>query len=72
MTFDEVVIDCSDSFAAGQVYVGLSRVKTLNGLYILGLNPKKVYADNNAKSFYINLAKEQNDKEKNLLFRKYI
>ena len=72
MTFDEVVIDCSDSFAAGQVYVGLSRVRTLNGLYILGLNPKKVYADNNAKSFYINLAKEQNDKEKNLLFRKYV
>ena len=32
LTFDHAIIDAGKSFAAGQVYVALSRVRTLNGL----------------------------------------
>lgn len=32
LTFDKVIIDAADSFSAGQVYVALSRCRTLEGL----------------------------------------
>jgi len=35
LTFDDVVIDAGNSFAAGQVYVALSRCRTLNGITLL-------------------------------------
>jgi len=35
LTFDNVVIDAGRSFAAGQVYVALSRCRTLEGLQLL-------------------------------------
>lgn len=34
LTFDHAVIDAGKSFVAGQVYVALSRVRTLNGLVL--------------------------------------
>ena len=39
LTFDHVVIDAGDSFAAGQVYVALSRCRTLEGLVLLSPIP---------------------------------
>ena len=35
LTFDEVTIDAGKSFAAGQVYVALSRCRTLSGITLL-------------------------------------
>ena len=34
LTFDKAIIDAGDSFAAGQVYVALSRLTSLNGLVL--------------------------------------
>ena len=35
LTFDQLIIDAEDAFAAGQVYVALSRCRTLEGLTLL-------------------------------------
>ena len=35
LTFDHVIIDAADAFAAGQVYVALSRCRTLEGITLL-------------------------------------
>ena len=45
MTLDVVEVDLSKSFAAGMGYVALSRVKTLEGLHIKGLNRNALAVD---------------------------
>ena len=40
MTLDKAVIDLSQAFVEGQGYVALSRVKTLDGLFLKGFNQK--------------------------------
>ena len=72
MTFDEIVIDCSDAFSPGQIYVGLSRVRTLSGLYITGFNPKKLYPSSKARSFYLKLEDEEMQRFKDNLYRRYM
>lgn len=39
LTFDQVCIDAARSFAGGQVYVALSRCRTLDGLYLVSRIP---------------------------------
>lgn len=41
LTFDYAVIDAEDAFAAGQVYVALSRCRTLEGLVLLSPIPQR-------------------------------
>ena len=41
LTFDRVVIDAADAFAAGQVYVALSRCRSLNGVVLHTPIPNK-------------------------------
>lgn len=40
MSMDKAVMDLSDVFEYGQGYVALSRVRKLEGVYILGFNPR--------------------------------
>lgn len=41
LTFDRVVIDAADAFAAGQVYVALSRCRSLEGIVLLTPIPSR-------------------------------
>ena len=46
LTFDKAVIDAGGSFAAGQVYVALSRCRTLDGVVLLSrIQPWSVQSD---------------------------
>ncbi|MCW1930012.1 MAG: PIF1 family DEAD/DEAH box helicase [Candidatus Kerfeldbacteria bacterium] len=45
MTLDDVVVDLSKSFTPGMGYVALSRVRSLSGLYIQGINQNALRVD---------------------------
>lgn len=45
MTLDEIEVDLSKSFAPGMGYVALSRVRSLNGLYLRGMNQRALLVD---------------------------
>ena len=52
LTLDCVYVDIGSSiFCAGQAYVGLSRCKNLESLYLLSFNPKKIYPNKTALRF---------------------
>lgn len=53
ITLDIAEIDLgSNVFACGQSYVGLSRVKSLDGLYLSGFDPLKIKTDTTVSGFY--------------------
>lgn len=52
MTLDKLVVDCSRIFEKGQAYVAISRVKTLDGLYLKSFEPEKVLVDSHVTEFY--------------------
>lgn len=52
MTLDKLIVDCNRIFECGQVYVALSRIKSLEGLYLKSFNPKKVWANEEVLKFY--------------------
>jgi hypothetical protein len=52
LTFDRVVIDAGQAFAAGQVYVALSRCTSLQGIVFYSkIHPKAVSANEDISSF---------------------
>ncbi len=52
LTFDRVIIDAARSFAPGQVYVALSRCRTLQGLVLSStLSPHSIINDNRVDGF---------------------
>lgn len=54
LTFDRVMIDLGrGAFAAGQVYVALSRCRTLDGIVLgRGIRPEEIIVDTRVKNFY--------------------
>lgn len=51
-TYDAVNVDIRSIFCKGQLYVALSRCKTLEGMHIIGeIDPKKVMVDDVVKQF---------------------
>lgn len=54
LTFDRVVIDAGESFAAGQVYVALSRCTSLNGLILQSrITPNSIHRDERIARFHM-------------------
>ncbi|MBC8047646.1 MAG: helix-turn-helix domain-containing protein, partial [Fimbriimonadaceae bacterium] len=52
LTFENVIIDAGQSFAAGQVYVALSRCTTLEGMILLSrINPHVITTDDRIVAF---------------------
>lgn len=64
MTLDKLVVDCSKIFEKGQAYVAMSRVKTLDGLYLKSFSPDKVMVEDKVAEFY-NRLEEVGDVELN-------
>lgn len=57
-TFSQLHVDLSSCFAPGQAYVALSRVKSLEGLYLEPFDPWKIVTDKEMVSYYDKLEEE--------------
>lgn len=51
LTLDKAYVHVDNAFTAGQVYTALSRLKDINGLFLLGFNPNKILVDQNCLKF---------------------
>jgi GTPase SAR1 family protein len=66
LTFDNAVIDARDAFAHGQVYVALSRCRSLNGLVLSTRINQRSIVDDPAISGFVNEAKQKQPDQKQL------
>lgn len=55
LTLDSVICDLKDCFCDGQVYVALSRVKDISGLYLKSFDPKKITVNKKMITFINNI-----------------
>ncbi len=52
LTFDRLIIDAGKSFASGQVYVALSRCRTLEGIVLKSkITPEVIFSDHRVENF---------------------
>ena len=64
VTLKSAIIDIGDDiFCAGQAYVALSRVKCLEGLHLLSINTKRIWANEKVKKFYETIEKSNSEEE---------
>jgi len=62
LTFDKAIVDANASFAHGQVYVALSRCKTLDGLVLrTPINANSIIRNGNIDTFVRNAGKKEPD-----------
>lgn len=66
MSLDAAEIDLSKTFAYGMGYVALSRVKSLEGIRLIGINPTAFMVDNDVAKFDEELKKLSNEATVNL------
>ncbi len=53
LTFDQVILDIADTFASGQLYVALSRCRSMEGLYLTSpVRQENIIIDQKIKSYY--------------------
>jgi ATP-dependent DNA helicase PIF1 len=64
-TLDRAEIDITEAFAAGQVYVALSRVRNLKSLSVKPFSSKKIMVNKKCIDFY---KKEEEKQEEQLEF----
>lgn len=58
LTLEKACLDLNDCFTDHMVYVALSRVKTLSGLYLKSFNHSKITVNRKMKNYLEELAKE--------------
>jgi ATP-dependent DNA helicase PIF1 len=62
MSIENAIVDIGNSiFQYGQTYVALSRVKSLNGLYLTKMNAQKIKAHPEVKKFYKKLKSDDEE-----------
>lgn len=73
MTFDHVVIDAQRAFTYGQVYVALSRCRSLSGIILMTeLTPKTIKADEVVKQFMLSVKRVELTEENNESDNRYL
>lgn len=71
LTFDKAVIDAGYAFAAGQVYVALSRCTNINGLFLMTpITPAAIMSDVRIVDFTENYLSSEMDLRQQLPFAK--
>jgi hypothetical protein len=55
MSLDRMILDCSKIFADGQLYVGVSRARSLAGMSVLNFHRDYIKADQDAVDFYLKI-----------------
>jgi nucleoside-triphosphatase THEP1 len=64
LTFDKAIIDIGDAFAPGQVYVALSRLRSLNGLVLTSrVNYNSISEDKKVSEFSKTKLEQENPEE---------
>jgi DNA-binding CsgD family transcriptional regulator len=64
LTFDKAIIDIGDAFAPGQVYVALSRLRSLNGLVLTShINYNSISEDKKVAEFSKTKSEQENPEE---------
>lgn len=70
LTFDKVVIDAEAAFASGQVYVALSRCRTLDGIVLSSpINRKSLAIDENVRDYCSRTVNEHQLEQQLTLFK---
>lgn len=64
LTFDRLIIDAGKSFASGQVYVALSRCRTLEGIVLKSkITPEIIFSDHRVENFQTETNANENIEE---------
>ena len=69
MTLDKAEIDLSNAFASGQGYVALSRLKSIDGLYLKGFNQQALQIKEIVR--YIDISFHEKSKQAETALKKY-